>query len=385
MKDILLIIFFFIIFVYFNLYKLKRIKRKANIKRMNVDDRIIELINEFKTEIKKDSELKRIQNQMRIIKILKYILYLIFIVFLFAPFIYIVYIIGFKEIFPSYKNICKMYILYEIFIFTYMFFLWSVNNWSLKKYQENKSILKEYIYKEYLKKINYNIKWYNKENNDFLDKNINIRDILIILEDAYAKASFNKIQEKNENVLLSTFSNLNELYFEDDISGVYKEKNLIAMSDFKEYQIISNGRYRTRRLKNEGIFCKVKMEKKIDNEIRITNNKKLAHYMQKQYMVTTMPDEFNKNFIIIAKNGSKLSEKISKNSLEIIEKFYNNSKIKFDISIRSHDIFFRFKTVDTMELNTWGNIVDDLMLKEYANILLFIIELCEEINNNWLY
>ena len=172
---------------------------------------------------------------------------------------------------------------------------------------------------------------------------------------------------------------MKKISFEDYMGGIYKEKYILLISDFKED--IKNRKDSLR--VSEGVFCIIKIDKKIVNDIKITSNKKHSFFMDKQYMVTTMPEEFNKKFIILAKDGYKLSEKISKKSIEIIEEFYNNSKMNFDISIKNDEIFFRFKTIDTMELNICGDIIDALMLKEYANIILFITRLAEEINDNW--
>ena len=209
----------------------------------------------------------------------------------------------------------------------------------------------------------------------------------ITWEEIYKKANFNKIQfDENiyQNTLSSKMLSTKEINFEDYITGIYKEKYIILISDFQELTITRRNFYRKiRHITNEGIFCVMKMDKNILNSIRITNDKKNSFSIEKQYVVTTMPEKFYKNFIILAKDGYKISEKISDKSIEIIKNFYDKSKIKFDISIINDEIFFKFKTIDSMELNRWRNVVDDLMLKEYANIIMFVIKLSEEINNNW--
>ncbi len=387
MEYIIFAIGILIVFVYLNIDKFKRIKRRRIIKKMKVNDNINELIEEFKRKIKDNSVLKNIQNQIRIIIIAKNLLYLILTtVLVLSPFIYFFYKIEFKEEILSVDQIYRMLIIYVILIFTYIIVWVYIEFKKYQKYKKNKELLKEYIYNDFLKGIKSDIKWYDNQKTIVSEKTFKMWDTYINWTEAYKRASFNKIQfdeEKNENVLLSMFSSSNKVSFEDYISGIYKKKYIISMSDFKEYMISGNIGRKTRYLQSEGIFCTIKIDKNIINDIRITNDKRHAFFMEKQYMITTMPEEFYKNFIILAKDGYKISEKISKKSIEMIEEFYKNSKIKFDISIKNDEIFFRFKTIDSMELNSWINIVDDLMLKEYSNIIMFITGLSEEINDNW--
>ena len=56
MKYIMLIISLILILIY-NIYTFKRIKRRRIIKKMKVDDHIVELIDEFKNEINNNFEL----------------------------------------------------------------------------------------------------------------------------------------------------------------------------------------------------------------------------------------------------------------------------------------------------------------------------------------
>ena len=56
MKYIMLIISLILILIY-NIYTFKRIKRRKIIKKMKVDDHIVELIDEFKNEINNNFEL----------------------------------------------------------------------------------------------------------------------------------------------------------------------------------------------------------------------------------------------------------------------------------------------------------------------------------------
>ena len=383
MKYILLIISILFLFLYDNIYKFKRIKRRRIIKKMKVDDYIVELIDEFKREINNNPELKSIQNKIRITIIVKNIFYIVFIIVLaLFPSIYIFLKTGLKCEIPSVNEIYMMFTVYVIFILISIFVFWYIEIHSLK----NKNILKDYIYNDFLKRIKSDIRWYDKPKLMDSEKAVRMVDTFINWDEKYKKASFNKIQideENYENDLLSSFSYSNKVYFEDYISGIYKEKYIISMSDFKEYIMSGSNERKARHLQNEGVFCTIKIDKNIINDIRITSNKKYSIFMDKHYMITTMPDEFYKNFMILAKDGYQISEKISKKSIEIMEEFYNNSKINFDISIKNDEIFFRFKTIDTMEFNVGRSIVDDLMLKEYANIIMFIIKLSEEINNNW--
>lgn len=386
MKYEMIIIIFLILFIYNNIYKFKRIKRRMIIKKMKTDENINELIDEFKRNLKNNTELKTIQNKMRIVQIVKNIYYLILIIVP-IPFlvIYIPYKIESKNGAISIDEIYNMFAIYAVLLFTAIIAFFCIEIYTNKNYLKNKNILKEYIYNDFLRNLKYDIKWY--EYNPIVSKDTyKLWNTYINWEETYKKANFNKIQfdeDIYQNTLLSKISPSKKIYFEDKITGVYKEKYIISISDFRELMITGNIGRRDRHITHEGIFCAVRIDKNILNNIRITNDKKNAFFMEKQYTVTTMPKEFYKDFIILAEDGYKISEKISEKSIEMIENFYDNSKIKFDISIKNNEIFFKFKTIDSMELNSWRNVVDDLMLKEYANIIMFVTTVSEEINNNW--
>ncbi len=374
-----------LLLIYNNIYKFKRIKRRMIIKKMKTDENINELIDEFKRNLKDDIELKSIQNKMRIVQIVKNIYNIFFLILILVPIpflVYIPYIIESKNGAILIDKICKVYI---VLLFTTIIAFSCIKKYINKNYLKNKNIIREYIYNDFLRNLKYDIKWY--EYNSIVSKDTyKLWNTYMNWEEMYKKANFNNIQfDENiyQNTLLSKISPSKEIYFEDKIIGVYKEKYIISISDFREVMITGNIRRRYRRITNEGIFCAVRIDKNILNNIRITNDKKNVFFMEKQYTVTTMPKEFYKDFIILAEDGYKISEKISKKSIEMIEDFYYNSKIKFDISIKDNEIFFKFKTIDSMELNSWRNVVDDVMLKEYANIIMFVTTLSEEINNNW--
>ena len=383
MKFIIFAIGILIIFLVYNAYKFKRIIRRSSIKKMQVDDYINELIEDFKKEVNNNSEIKSIHNQMRIIIFFKSLIYLsFFFIAMLSPIIYCLYIIVLKGEIISIYEVTKMNGIYWISVIISIIAIFFIEMYRIKKYQKNKEKLKDYIYNNFVSRIRFDMKWYSKQSYIGAIKIVSILDNVINLDEKYRKASFNKIQvyeEKYEDITFSEFSNLKRTSFEDYMGGIYKEKYILLISDFKED--IKNRKDSLR--VSEGVFCIIKIDKKIVNDIKITSNKKHSFFMDKQYMVTTMPEEFNKKFIILAKDGYKLSEKISKKSIEILEEFYNNSKMNFDISIKDDEIFFRFKTIDTMELNICGDIIDALMLKEYANIILFITRLAEEINDNW--
>ena len=376
------IIIILILFIYCNFYKFKRIKRRMHIKKMKVDDNINDLIDEFKINLKNNTELKTIQNKIRFTQIVKYIYYLILII---LPILFLVIYLPYKIAHHTdATTIHNLYNIFAFFLFTAVITFFGILIYSTKNYQKNKKILKEYIYNDFLKNLKYDIKWFDY--NSVVSKDtFKLWDTYINWEESYKRANFNRIQpdeNTHQNTLLSNFSSSNEIRFEDRLIGVYKEKYIIALSDFRELNITGTFR-KYRHITHEGIFCTVKIDKNILNNIRITNDKKNSFFIEKQYSVTTMPEEFYKNFIILSEDGYKISEKISNKSIEMIENFYDNSKIKFDISIKDNEIFFKFKTIDSMELNIWKNVVDGLMLKEYTNIIMFVTTLAEEINNNW--
>ena len=248
-------------------------------------------------------------------------------------------------------------------LITIIFIAGSIINYKLckltvKRYREYKEEFKKQIFNEFLQQLNHLIKW------DKIDKSF-------LMELEYKKANFNRITPR--------INKIRGMYFEDYIEGTYNDKFSIEICDFKKVIELKKSSDITQM---EGIFCKVKIKKDINNNIRITNNKIDGFLYEKEYIVTTMPRKFYKNFKIIAQNGSEISTKINMKAIEIMQEFYNNSKIKFDISIINDEIYFRFRTIDTMEPRKWRNTLDELMIKEYITIIMFVIQFCEKFSED---
>lgn len=215
MKYKIIIIGILIVFVYCNIYKYKRIKRRMIIKKMKVDNNINELIDEFKRDMKNKPELKNIQNKMRIIQIAKYIFYAILIlVSILLPFIYILYKIGLKKETLAIDEGYNMLAIYAVLLVTEIIAFFCIESRVAKNYLKNKTILKEYIYNDFLRKLKYDIKWYDKYSPTVSEKTYKMWDTYIRGEEAYQKANFNKIQSDEDiytNTLFSKISTPNEI------------------------------------------------------------------------------------------------------------------------------------------------------------------------------
>ncbi len=370
------VIFFIVAIIYLNSYWFKRIKRRKIIKKMKVDDNVIYFIDEFKRSIQNVPEIDKAQRRTRNSIIIKFVFFLMIILTIFCPMIYTFHKLLVNEKLPKadifYKATIVFFILGFIEVIAYFFMIRYFKN----KYIENKNTLKKYILENFLKKLTYDIKWYEDIHNVTNDTFINYDKL-------YKKADFNQIEDDKEvetNILFRRINSPENIEFEDYLRGIYKEKYIISFSDFKK--VIHDRRGKTTIL-SEGIFSVVEIDKNINNNIIITNNRRSVNFLKKSYMVKNMPQEFYDKFIILAKDRYMIEEKISAKTIEMIKEFYDNSKMKFDMSIKENKVFFRFNTIDTMEIRSIGDIVDDLMLKEYANIIMFVTKLSEEINNNW--
>ena len=89
MEYVLIIVISVLLLLYYNFYLYKRIERRFIIKNMQVDERIIALINDFKKITLKNTEFKNIQNNIRHIKLLTYFFnILITTILLLSPFIF---------------------------------------------------------------------------------------------------------------------------------------------------------------------------------------------------------------------------------------------------------------------------------------------------------
>lgn len=381
MEIVLYVIICILVIIGTNLYKIKRITRRIKIKQMTVDANTVNLIKELKKVAKNNSSLKKNHNKLILISIIKYFIYIFFALGLVVPFTFIIYKLIVKGEMPQINTTYTILSAYPIALLVSLGMILILKKYRAKIYTEYKLLLKKSIYNEFFKRINPEIRWHNEiqfGNREELENS----NILINLNTEYKTASFNKIESDINEYGIDT-DHFKEFYFEDNISGIYKDKYQISASDYKEIWNLHKFIYSRSYLINEGIFATIKIDKTIDNDIKIMSNKKYELLIDKQFLVTSMTDTDYKNFAIFAKNKYKISEMISKRTIELMEEFYNNSRINFKISIKKNEIFFEFKTIDTLEPYIGKNVIDELMLKEYANILNFITELGEEINTNW--
>ena len=331
------------------------------------NERIKKIIDNFKAEIKEDSELKKYQ--LKLIQILSLGMILLEIAILvLIPIIYIYYIDKYNLKESQYHD--SFYLLYYSLITIGFFACLALKIRELSvKYKCNR-IIKERIKKQLLNRINYDINW---------EVDIEMFD-LDNLTKKYKEALFNKIDSDNSNVL-HTSKNQLKLLFLSYLFGNYKSNYKFEILDFTEYYRITYKKNR-RIILNKGIFGVSKLDTNTNNEIRITNNK-MGVFLEKHYMIKSLPDSFNNSFVLLAKDGYKIQEKLSEKLISILDNYYNLTKIKFDISIRNDELFFRFKTSEFINSKLFGDVVDYKAVENYANTINFIAYFLEEINMCW--
>ena len=164
MKFIIFAIGILIFFLAYNTYRFKRIIRRSSIKKMQVDDYINELIEDFKKEVNNNSEIKSIHNQMRIIIFLKGLIYLsLFFIAILSPIIYCLYVIVLKGEILSIYEVTKVQGIYWISVIISLIAIFFIEMYRIKKYQKNKEKLKDYIYNNFVSRIRFDMKWYSKQ------------------------------------------------------------------------------------------------------------------------------------------------------------------------------------------------------------------------------
>ena len=124
-----------------------------------------------------------------------------------------------------------------------------------------------------------------------------------------------------------------------------------------------------------GLFGKVKLNKSINMDMRITNDKGL--FSKGKHKVEMDAQDFEKVFNVYATNSIVAMQILTIDIQEDIINLYNESKIDFDIIIKDDNMYIFFHTGDMFEVYSMKNKPREI-LEEYVEIMKFITELVDK-------
>ena len=128
----------------------------------------------------------------------------------------------------------------------------------------------------------------------------------------------------------------------------------------------------------EGIFAYTVSSKNINSYIRISKNK--FNIFQSKDCIHMDSSEFEKYFDIYSNNEILTMRILTHDVMEMLVNFYKIYNLQFEIVIKDNYIYLTFSTGALFEPNLFSNSLDKKLFYKYYNILNFIINLSNKIN-----
>lgn len=170
-----------------------------------------------------------------------------------------------------------------------------------------------------------------------------------------------------------------EDYFEGYIDNKYSIQMAEVLTQKEERYEDSDGKTQTRTITMfNGLFSKILMQKSIKSEIKIMQNG--TFYFDKRLKMDS--SEFEKLFDVKASESIIGMQLLTADVMEELIKFYNNTKIKFDIYIKENELYLRFHSGEMFEAGKIKNgPLDEKVLRKYFSMLNFTYNLADKLIN----
>lgn len=169
---------------------------------------------------------------------------------------------------------------------------------------------------------------------------------------------------------------------EDGIEGILDGKYAIRMAEVHTEDVSrdSDGHTHTYTLFH-GIFGNVECAKDIGTELKIHSDKgMLGNLFKGKTKIEMDSSEFEKHFDVYAENQIIAMQILTSDIMDMMIKFREESKIKYELTIKSNQIYIRFHTGEVFEPKMFTNSLDYDMLKRYYDIIDFVFKVSREIN-----
>lgn len=169
-------------------------------------------------------------------------------------------------------------------------------------------------------------------------------------------------------------------FAEDFIIGNLNKDTYIAIADIhveKEENIEKN---EPLRILFNGLFATTTINKNINTTIRILNNE--IKIVADDDFVKLDSQEMEKNFDVYATNKMLVMRLFTPEIMEMINKFYNQYKIRFEIIVNNNLVYFRFHTGNMFETRLIEDPFKQERLFMYYTTLKLLLDLTEKFNEN---
>ena len=171
---------------------------------------------------------------------------------------------------------------------------------------------------------------------------------------------------------------------EDYMEAQIENNNSIQMAEVEttetETYTDSKGETQTRTVtKFHGLFAKIIMEKSINSELKIMQDKAM---MLDKGRLKMDSSEFEKHFDVKASDKIIGMQILTADIMEELVQFEEKTKMKFDINIKGNELYLRFHSGPMFEAGNLKNgVLDEKTTKKYFYMLNFTYNLSKKLIN----
>lgn len=185
--------------------------------------------------------------------------------------------------------------------------------------------------------------------------------------------TYREIKYENYNIYHS------DDYFQALMDNKYSIQMAEVLTQKEETYTDSEGNEHIKKItKFHGLFAKIVMNKSINSELRIMQNR--AFILGNKLKMDS--DEFEKYFDVTATNKIIGMQLLTADIMEELVDFENKTKIKFDVVIKNNELYLRFHSGEMFEAgNIKKGLIDKEKVQNYFYILNFTYNLANKLIN----
>jgi len=169
---------------------------------------------------------------------------------------------------------------------------------------------------------------------------------------------------------------------EDGIEGILDGKYEIRMAEVhtQNESRDSDGNTHTYTVFH-GIFGNIACSKNIGTELKIHSDKgMLGNLFKGKAKLEMDSSEFEQHFDVYAEDKIVAMQILTSDIMDMMIQFREESKIKYELTIKENEIYIRFHTGEVFEPKMFTKSLDYDMLKRYYDIIDFIFKVSIKIN-----
>ncbi len=177
---------------------------------------------------------------------------------------------------------------------------------------------------------------------------------------------------------VAEFEKFNKFESEDLIIGILDEKYTLQMSEVKTTWEGDDASFPV----FNGLFVNIQCSKNIKTTLKIRSDKWIfGKIFKRKTKVKMDSQEFEKYFDVYGENKVTTMQILTAEVMSTMIDFIQQSKIKYELTIKDSNIFIRFHTGEVFEPSLFKNSLDYSMLKKYYDIIDFVFKVTREINS----